>query len=122
MDRAEAIKELMPFTLCDVYSDNLREACRMAIAALRERDATDTNVGHKTNADRIRAMTDEELADLIVGIMSRQRAMILQRFSGELPNISVVEMPPMAKAAHLQWLQQPADHFRDPTKMMGGAE
>lgn len=38
MDRAEAIKELMPFTLCDVYSDNLRESCRMAIAALREQE------------------------------------------------------------------------------------
>ena len=38
MDRAEAIKELMPFTLCDVYSDNLREACQMAIAALREQE------------------------------------------------------------------------------------
>ena len=75
-----------------------------------------------TNADRIRAMSDEELADLIVGIMSRQRAMMLQRLSGELPNVSVVEMPMMAKAAHLKWLQQPADHFRDPTKMMGGVE
>ena len=38
MNRAEAIKELMPFTLCDVYSDNLREACQMAIAALREQE------------------------------------------------------------------------------------
>lgn len=38
------------------------DAYDMAIAALRERDETDTNVGGKTNADRIRAMSDEELA------------------------------------------------------------
>ena len=38
----------------------LREALDMAVKALE--DVTDKNVGKMTNADRIRAMTDEELA------------------------------------------------------------
>ena len=41
--------------------DHMTGAYRWAISALREQGATDTNVGHKTNADRIRAMSDEEL-------------------------------------------------------------
>ena len=38
-----------------------------AVEALMEQGATDTDVGHKTNADRIRAMSDEELAQFICG-------------------------------------------------------
>ena len=42
------------------------EFLRVAISALREQGATDNNVGGKlTNADRIRAMSDEELAEWI---------------------------------------------------------
>ena len=41
----------------------LREALDMAIAALREQEGKGTNA--PTNADRIRAMTDEELADFL---------------------------------------------------------
>lgn len=33
-----------------------------------KRDATENNVGHKTNADRIRAMSDEELAVMFCGL------------------------------------------------------
>ena len=39
------------------------EALDIAIAALREQEGKDTNA--PTNADRIRAMTDEELADFL---------------------------------------------------------
>ena len=39
------------------------EAMDIAIAALREQEGKDTNA--PTNADRIRAMTDEELADFL---------------------------------------------------------
>ena len=46
--------------------DHMTGAYRWAISALREQGATDTNVGHKTNADRIRAMSDEELGDIIM--------------------------------------------------------
>ena len=37
----------------------------MAISALRQQDVTDTNVGKMAEADRIRSMTDEELAELL---------------------------------------------------------
>ena len=39
------------------------EALDMAIAALREQEGKDTNA--PTNADRIRAMSDEELANIV---------------------------------------------------------
>ena len=41
----------------------LREALDMAVKALE--DVTDKNVEKMTNADRIRAMTDEELANIV---------------------------------------------------------
>ena len=63
-----------------------------------------------TNADKIRAMSDEQLAALITAIMSRQRATIMQQLqaAGVADNISVVEMPTMTMAAHLAWLREPA--------------
>lgn len=41
----------------------LREALDMAVKVLE--DVTDKNVGKMTNADRIRGMSDEELAKLL---------------------------------------------------------
>lgn len=61
MDRAEAICYLSPIAESATLP-RYKEALDMAIAALREQDATDKNDGRKINADRIRAMTDEELA------------------------------------------------------------
>ena len=63
----------------------LREALDMAVKALE--DVTDKNVGKMTNADRIRAMTDEELAKLLCCTGWR---MIEQKEC-------------------LEWLQQPAE-------------
>ena len=42
------------------------EALDMAIAALREQEGKDTNA--PTNADRIRAMSDEELAEFLIDL------------------------------------------------------
>ena len=58
-DAIEAIKCNWP----DSRYTILREALDMAVKALK--DVTDKNVGKMTNADRIRAMTDEELANII---------------------------------------------------------
>ena len=44
----------------------LREALDMAVKALE--DVTDKNVGKMTNADRIRAMNDEELAEFLIDL------------------------------------------------------
>ena len=70
MTKLEAIKRL---ETCDECGDCLTcaehdEALEMALDALREQDATDIYVGHKTNADHIRSMTDKELGDFLDGI------------------------------------------------------
>ena len=62
MTREEAI-EAIKCNWPDSRYTILREALDMAIKALE--DVTDKNVGKMTNADRIRAMSDEELANII---------------------------------------------------------
>ena len=64
-DAIEAIKCNWP----DSRYTILREALDMAIKALE--DVTDKNVGKMTNADRIRAMNDEELVEFIKNIKVR---------------------------------------------------
>ena len=58
-DAIEAIKCNWP----DGRYTILREALDMAVKALE--DVTDKNVGKMTNADRIRAMSDKELAEFL---------------------------------------------------------
>ena len=65
----------------------LREALDMAISALRQQDATGKDVGKMTNTQKIRSMSDEELAKLLCCTGWR---MIEQKEC-------------------LEWLQQPAD-------------
>ena len=62
-DAIEAIKCNWP----DSRYTILREALDMAVKALE--DVTDKNVGKMTNADRIRAMSDKELAELMRSMM-----------------------------------------------------
>ena len=61
-DAIEAIKCNWP----DSRYTILREALDMAVKALE--DVTDKNVGKMTNADRIRSMTDEELAEFLIDL------------------------------------------------------
>lgn len=74
MTREEAIERLEWLEMVAEYVDSVTigskctedwDAYNMAIAALREQDAADTNVGHKSNADHIRSMTDGELAEFL---------------------------------------------------------
>ena len=60
-DAIEAIKCNWP----DSRYTILREAPDMAISALQQQDVTDKDVGKMTNADRIRAMSDEELVEFL---------------------------------------------------------
>ena len=89
MTREEAIKVLRTESV--EIGGNAVSVCRfwealdMAIAALREQEGKDTNA--PTNADRIRAMSDEELAKLLCCTGWR---MIEQKEC-------------------LEWLQQPAE-------------
>ena len=68
----------------------------------------------KTNGDTIRAMTDEELADFITKLMAKQRATIIEnlRAKGLIVDVGIVEMPEMAKLAHLIWLRETAEEER----------
>ena len=68
MTREEAI-EAIKCNWPDSRYTILREALDMAVKALE--DVTDKNVGKMTNADRIRAMNDEELAEFIKHIKVR---------------------------------------------------
>ena len=63
------------------------EALDMAIAALREQEGKDTNA--PTNADHIRSMTDEELAEFLFQVGYNHR-WGLEEYA-------------------LEWLQQPAE-------------
>ena len=46
----------------------LCDAVDMAISALRQQDVTDKDVGKMTNADRIRSMSGEELAEFLIDL------------------------------------------------------
>ena len=65
MTREEAI-EAIKCNWPDSRYTILREALDMAVKALE--DVTDKNVGKMTNADRIRAMSDEERAEFLIDI------------------------------------------------------
>ena len=74
----------------------LREALDMAIAALREQEGKDTNA--PTNADRIRSMTDEELA----------WELMLWRCEAVARHHGISSEYPDTQKTILEWLQQPA--------------
>ena len=73
------------------------EALDMAVKALD--DVPDKDVGKMTNADRIRSMSDEELAEFL--------------WDFNLADVSTVKMgefgPHMFRYRLKEWLQQPAE-------------
>ena len=72
------------------------EALDMAVKALE--DVPDIFVGKMTNADRIRVMSDEELAELID-----------RETDGCAPTGDCERMYRDCKACWLEWLQQPCE-------------
>lgn len=96
MTRKEAI-EAIKCNWPDSRYTILREALDMAVKALE--DVTDRNVGKMTNADRIRAMTDEELAEF------------LWNFNlADVPTGKMKEFGPhMFRYRLKEWLQMPAE-------------
>ena len=91
-DAIEAIKCNWP----DSRYTILREALDMAVKALE--DVTDKNVGKMTNADRIRAMSDKELAEFIKHIKVRAA------FCKAVKNNNAFE-----ELCSTEWLQMPAE-------------
>lgn len=67
----------------------------------------DTNV--PTNADRIRAMRDEELAELFGAILREREIILLQKLREQGVEASIVEIPELTFNAQLEWLKQPAE-------------
>ena len=61
-----------------------------------------------TNGDKIRAMTDEELAWMFTDLMHRQRMDTLSHVQRLGLVVNVVEMPLLSQAAHLKWLREEA--------------
>ena len=95
MTREEAI-EAIKCNWPDSRYTILREALDMAVKALE--DVTDKNVGKMTNADRIRAMSDEELAEFIKNI--KVRAALCK---------AVKNNDAFEKLCSAEWLQMPAE-------------
>ena len=96
MTREEAI-EAIKCNWPDSRYTILREALDMAVKALE--DVTDKNVGKMTNADRIRAMTDEELA----------WELMLWRCEAVARHHGISSVYPDTQKTILEWLQQPAE-------------
>ena len=97
-DAIEAIKCNWP----DSRYTILREALDMAVKALE--DVTDKNVGKMTNADRIRAMNDEELAEFIKHI--KVRAAFCK---------AVKDNDAFEALCSAEWLKQPAEEDKHET-------
>ena len=95
MTREEAI-EAIKCNWPDSRYTILREALDMAVKALE--DVTEENVGKMTNADRIRAMSDEELVEFIKNI--KVRAALCK---------AVKNNDAFEELCSAEWLQQPAE-------------
>ena len=70
-----------------------------AISALRQQDVTDKYVGKMTNAQKIRSMTDEELA----------WELMLWRCEAVAKHNGVSSVYPDTQKTILEWLQKPAE-------------
>ena len=106
MTREEAIKVLRTESV--EIGGNAVSVCRfwkaldMAIAALREQEGKDTNA--PTNADRIRAMSDEELAEFIKHI--KVRAALCK---------AVKNNDAFEELCSAEWLQRPVEEDKHET-------
>ena len=95
MTREEAI-EAIKCNWPDSRYTILREALDMAVNALMEQECKDTNA--PTNADLIRAMSDEELAEFIKHI--KVRAVFCK---------AVKDNDAFEELCSAEWLKQPAE-------------
>ena len=92
-DAIEAIKCNWP----DSRYTILREALDMAISALRHQDVTDKYVGKMTNAQKIRAMSDDELAEFLADA------------AADYCHVGLCKDGETCRICCLNWLQQPAE-------------
>ena len=64
---------------------------------------------YTTNADRIRDMSDEELAELLHSIIHEGDVTMIEKLKKQGIEASLVEAPVLSVKAHLEWLKQPAE-------------
>ena len=102
MTRERAAELLSDVTVLD--DPEMAEAHRVAISALRQQDVTGKDVGKMTNADRIRAMSDEELAGFLMKLMHNN----VQCFGEGMFPYHPCPQEQNCKQCGLDWLQQPA--------------
>ena len=89
---AELLSEVM------VLDDSeMAEAHRVAISALRQQDVTDKYVGKMTNAQKIRAMNDEELAEFLADA------------AADYCHVGLCKDGETCRICCLNWLQMPAE-------------
>ena len=101
MNREEAI-EAIKCNWPDSRYTILREALDMAVNALK--DLPDKDVGKMTNADRIRAMSDKELATFISEIADE-----CERNTECNQHCYGCDIEYCVRESCLKWLQQPAE-------------
>ena len=104
MTREEAIKFAEYAQIMADGKPDVQEFYKLAESALRQQDATDKDVGKNeplTNAQKIRSMTDEELALWICGVYD------IEEEHGKFINGIII--PGYAPHDIEEWLQQPAE-------------
>lgn len=62
-----------------------------------------------TYGDKIRAMSDDQLAGFLAAILHENRVNVIKQLQdkGIALGVNVVDMPMVSKAAHLKWLREP---------------
>ena len=88
------------------YWRKLRPALDMAISAIRQQDVADKYVGKNeplTNAQKIRAMTDEDLVNFLMRLMGHA-----QCFAEGIFPYHPCPQEQNCKQCGLDWLQQPS--------------
>lgn len=108
----EAIKAMQNIDLVLSVTESEHEAARMAISALRAQQERE-NPQPSTNADRIRAMSDEELAGIFLRAdfckCCEHEKDGVCNYICAYPNIPLYEG---CKQAALKWMKQPAEEER----------
>ena len=62
-----------------------------------------------TNAQKIRAMNDEGLAELLHSIIHERDVIMIEKLKNQGIEASLVEAPVLSVKSHLEWLKQTAE-------------
>ena len=91
------------------YCNGKRQICENPAKCSGCRYFDSTGGYNATNADRIRAMSDEELAELFGAVLREREIILLKQLEKQGIEASIAELPDETFNAHLEWLKQPAE-------------